>query len=167
MRARAAMQRFSSMEAVFGQRPISSVLAASPIVRMQRSSSATRASRLAFDAFSVLMLGLIAQTNSVCQLFSLHEPVIERYSTRMEKALCPKCKGAGQIPLSDVLLATLIELRRTPGFTASEFIDRFPGVGVTAINNRLEDLRGAGYARRERNGHTWRYYPTRPTKRTI
>lgn len=78
---------------------------------------------------------------------------------------CPKCDGDGRIPLTEALRAMLLELRRTPGFVAADFVDRFPGVGVTAINNRLEDLRNAGYARRERDGHSWRYYPTKPTKK--
>ena len=77
-----------------------------------------------------------------------------------ESIECPKCH-AGRVPMPEILLATLREVRRTPGFKASELLDRFPGVGVTAINNRLEDLRKHGYVRRERAGHAWKYYPTK------
>lgn len=78
----------------------------------------------------------------------------------VDTIVCPTC-NTGRIKLQEVLRDTLAELRRTPGFTAGELHERFPGVGVSAINNRLEDLRAQGFVRRERDGHAWRYYPIR------
>lgn len=77
---------------------------------------------------------------------------------------CPKC-GEGSVPLPESLQETLNEVRRTPGFTAQEMLDRFPGIGVTAINNRLEDLRRIGLVRRQRDSHSWRYYPARKPRK--
>lgn len=75
------------------------------------------------------------------------------------KVTCKTCKGTGQMALSEVLQNTLEELQATPGRTAPEIINRFPGVGVTALNNRLEDLRALGLVERKRHGKRWRYYP--------
>lgn len=66
------------------------------------------------------------------------------------------------MPLNEAhpaLATTLNELKITPGFTASELLDRLPGVAATAINQRLEDLRGLGLVRRERDSRCWRYFP--------
>lgn len=77
----------------------------------------------------------------------------------IDRVKCPKCKGTGMSPMDAMIQATMRALRRSPGRTASDLLPQFPGVGVTAINNRLEKLRALGLVRRERRGHAWAYYP--------
>jgi len=69
---------------------------------------------------------------------------------------CPKCNGSGRVFLPCLLNAVRQRLRG--GRTAPELLDQFPGVGVTALNNRLEKLRALGLVTRKREGRAWRYW---------
>jgi len=51
-----------------------------------------------------------------------------------------------------------VRQRLRGGRTAPELLDQFPGVGVTALNNRLEKLRALGLVTRKREGRAWRYW---------
>lgn len=82
---------------------------------------------------------------------------------------CPKCKGTGEIPLSDVLQATLGAVSIHGPITAPELYqyDDWNGVGISALNNRLEDLRKLGILDRKRSyrnkGFTY-FIPRKQTK---
>lgn len=69
---------------------------------------------------------------------------------------CQKCNGTGQIAMSDELLATLQAVDRR-----SSVEDVIKTIGwkhhPTAINNRLEFLREAGFVTRAREGRQWIY----------
>lgn len=69
---------------------------------------------------------------------------------------CQKCEGTGQVAMSDELLATLQAVGRH-----SSVEDVIKKVGwkhhPTAINNRLEFLRDAGFVTRTREGRAWIY----------
>lgn len=75
------------------------------------------------------------------------------------KVKCDKCGGTGRAELSETLGAMLGQVCGFPGCNAVEHWEGFPTVGVTAINNRLEDLRAFGLVRRERRGKSWVYFP--------
>lgn len=77
--------------------------------------------------------------------------------------ICPQCKGEGEIPLSEVLQCTLGAIDALGGSaTAPQLYEvaGWGGVGVSALNNRLEDLRKAGFVDRKRThgGKGWTYF---------
>lgn len=86
----------------------------------------------------------------------------------MTQTRCPKCNGTGKIPLSDVLQATLGAVSVNGTTTAPELYKYcdWDGVGVTALNNRLEDLWKLGILERKRThgGRGWTYYVPRRKK---
>ena len=74
---------------------------------------------------------------------------------------CPRCRGAGKVPLSEHLLSVLRLLERKSG-TAIELRERAGGdrrwaPTAKAFNNRLEELRGLGLVTREKVGREWVY----------
>ena len=75
-------------------------------------------------------------------------------------AKCPKCNGTGQFPIGSGLLDTLNILKakgpRTATHVHAILDDRF--ITVTAINQRLEDLRKLGLVLRTRKGRQFVYY---------
>jgi len=82
--------------------------------------------------------------------------------TKRPKLPCPKCDGTGKIPLPEPLLETLTFVRaaKNGGVTASEaHAGLYPEsiMGITAFNNRLEELRSIGLVERTRCGKTWKY----------
>ena len=73
--------------------------------------------------------------------------------------VCKKCDGTGTLELSAELYGTFKAVGS--GVTVSEVIKRLGWSGnPTAINNRLEDLRGFGLLTRTRIGRQWRYSKT-------
>lgn len=63
--------------------------------------------------------------------------------------------------MSDELFVTLMVVKSLKSAAAPEVTERIAGcVKVTAVNNRLEDLRAMGYLVRTRNGKSWLYSPT-------
>lgn len=81
---------------------------------------------------------------------------------------CNKCGGCGRVPLSPELKETLKALRADKDWTVAEVFSvlNFPGrkFSITAINNRLEDLRKLGLATRKRNGRGFLYSAKPQTK---
>ena len=74
------------------------------------------------------------------------------------KIVCSQCKGHGQVEAPDWMLDTLKALRKMRGATSPRLAVHFPDLGVTSINNRLEELRRLGRVRRERVGKAYAYY---------
>lgn len=76
------------------------------------------------------------------------------------KVPCPKCVGTGSIPLPKPLQETLRALGRDR-LTPQQVHERIKGhLGVTAVCNRLKQLRGAGFVGREQRGRGWVYFKT-------
>lgn len=79
-----------------------------------------------------------------------------------QNTICPECDGSGKVPLTEVLTATLGAVSALGGSaTAPQLfeIDDWGGVSVTALNNRLEDLRRFGFLDRKhtKGGKGWTY----------
>jgi len=75
------------------------------------------------------------------------------------KVTCPECGGYGEVDMPEPYWQVLGILRAGGGRTAGELAEKIGnGIRVTAVNNRLEWLRAAGFVRREREGRNWRYY---------
>lgn len=73
---------------------------------------------------------------------------------------CPKCIGIGTIPLPFPLRQVLTVLRRNR-MTPREIHSVIHGdIGVTAICNRLEQLRGLGLVDRAEHRRGWVYFKT-------
>ena len=72
---------------------------------------------------------------------------------------CPTCGGRGTTKLEGTLLKTFLEVRRFHSLSAVELhsLPTSEHVSITAINNRLEDLRQLGLLDRIRNGRRWVY----------
>lgn len=71
---------------------------------------------------------------------------------------CPQCNGCGRKPLGDELFSVYASAYNGGQVTAvglSKTVGR--KVSVTAMNNRLEDLRALGLLTRERIGRRWHY----------
>lgn len=67
---------------------------------------------------------------------------------------CRKCRGTGKVRQPH--LETLLErLRKRGGGIAADFATN--GLGITAYNNRLEQLRRLGLVTRKKEGRFWRY----------
>lgn len=79
---------------------------------------------------------------------------------RIPAIVCPKCLGEGEIPLPDMLEETLNAVRKRPGRTATDYA-KGSGVSPNAWNNRLNELFAADLVRRERQSHSWKWYPVR------
>lgn len=80
---------------------------------------------------------------------------------------CPKCDGAGEIPLSFELWQVLRLVRKRRGITAPDVAEALDPRGEfhpSAFNNRLEILRNMGLVKRRRSGKTWFYSITKSTK---
>lgn len=76
---------------------------------------------------------------------------------------CNKCQGTGRHALSDCLWETLQAVRRAKFATAIDLLRAMKWQGaVTALNNRLEDLRELGLLKRERRGKFYFYSPSKP-----
>jgi hypothetical protein len=82
--------------------------------------------------------------------------------TTIPKICCPKCNGSGHVDLYPDLLETLKLVRTLKLPTASAIKPRLTNqqMSVTAVNNRLEDLRKLGLVDRTRQGRQWVYKPT-------
>lgn len=76
------------------------------------------------------------------------------------KMPCPRCEGAGEIPLSDALEDTLASLKEYGPMTAPNLRPLAKGSTLTntAVNNRLEDLRNLGFVERKRSRRGWTYF---------
>lgn len=76
---------------------------------------------------------------------------------------CPTCHGEGRAPLWRTLQETLDLLRARGPLSATQLHEMwqvahpFDRRRVTAINNRLEELRDLGFVERERAGRGWVY----------
>ena len=71
---------------------------------------------------------------------------------------CHHCAGSGQLPLSDEMERTLKVFDDGKPRTPTEVGKALGWKGhCSAINNRLEDLRGHKLLRRERVGREWEY----------
>lgn len=69
---------------------------------------------------------------------------------------CQACGGSGKQSLSDELFSTFQAIGH--GATAETILKKLTDeVGTTAINNRLERLRAAGFLTRTKIGKFWRY----------
>lgn len=74
---------------------------------------------------------------------------------------CHHCKGSGKLPLSDDMMLTLDAMRFLGTARVQEVATAVMWTGhITAINNRLEGLRGLGFLGRAREGRTWVYHTT-------
>lgn len=63
--------------------------------------------------------------------------------------------------MGDEMLETLAVVKRLRSASASQVSsDLVIFANVTAVNNRLEDLRALGFVARTRNGKSWLYTPT-------
>lgn len=71
--------------------------------------------------------------------------------------VCPHCKGVGKVNLPRRLRETLNYVEA--GYsTATEIQTEFlRDIGITAVNNRLEDLRKLGIIKRHKQGKQWIY----------
>ena len=79
--------------------------------------------------------------------------------TRKLEIPCPTCKGEGFIPIGPAHLAVLKCMGSGYKHTAPELHAALrENVSVGAISNRLEDLRGWGFADRERDGGKYLYF---------
>jgi DNA-binding transcriptional ArsR family regulator len=94
---------------------------------------------------------------------------VSRLPTRIPHVSCYRCKGTGSVPMPAHLFAVLLEVRAAGrGITASEVAKQLytlTGLGKTAFNNRLEDLRALGLVNRYRDGKTWVYHLPRIVSR--
>lgn len=76
---------------------------------------------------------------------------------------CPTCRGEGTAPLWETLQQSLDLLRQHGPLTATQLHKLwqrehpYPRRGVTAINNRLEELRELGFVEREQARRGWIY----------
>lgn len=74
------------------------------------------------------------------------------------KVPCWHCNGSGRVLLSDELLETLEALKTRKTASARDlFLTLKLNCHPTAMNNRLEDLRGLGFLTRKRDGKRWLY----------
>ncbi len=73
--------------------------------------------------------------------------------------VCECCKGAGEVPLSDILNDTLYLVRVFGPITAETVMihSRETKTGITAFNGRLEKLRRLELVTREKDGREWFY----------
>jgi len=77
-----------------------------------------------------------------------------RYPRRVK---CPECGGCGTVEMPGIYLEVLEVLGGGESGAVEIAGILGEGVGATAINNRLEKLRGWGLVRRRRDGRSWRY----------
>lgn len=75
---------------------------------------------------------------------------------------CPKCRTVGTVPLPKPLREVLTVLRNSRS-TPREIHEALgnQGIGVTAICNRLEQLRGLGLVDRAPAERGWVYFKTK------
>jgi hypothetical protein len=83
----------------------------------------------------------------------------------INKIKCRRCNGKGKVELDPILSGTLHILRELKSCTALQMFECLErqqnlSINVTALNKRLERLRAAGLARREKKGKTWQYSPS-------
>lgn len=86
--------------------------------------------------------------------------IIARVKTTNPRIQCPRCKGDGHVELDGELLITFNLVKKLLDATALKVhgvVSKNNRVGVSAINNRLEDLRTLGLVSRRRNGRQWIY----------
>lgn len=73
---------------------------------------------------------------------------------------CPTCGGSGRTTLSDTMLKTFRVVKQLRKASAPDVLGKMPDeVSVSAINNRLEDLRKLGLIKRKRVGKLYEYSP--------
>ena len=65
---------------------------------------------------------------------------------------CPECHGKGRVPLPEHLKSTLAAFPKLGFRVADDLTERFPGITINAISNRLQDLHDLGFLTRERYG---------------
>lgn len=72
---------------------------------------------------------------------------------------CSQCDGAGKHQISDELFE-VYAAAQTEAYVTAVMLHKTIGKNftVTAMNNRLEELREHALLTRIRVGHTWRYY---------
>ncbi len=85
-------------------------------------------------------------------------------TTKRPTITCPKCRGLGDVYLGGELWSVLqlfLHSRRLSSVDVMAILklDAHP----TAINNRLEDLRGLGFLERVRSGRRWMYFRNHKT----
>lgn len=71
---------------------------------------------------------------------------------------CLQCIGHGEIPMPLILWQSLQIIRKRPGITTGEIYDKLnkPGVGMTAICNRVRSLERNGFVERDgKRGKNW------------
>jgi hypothetical protein len=74
---------------------------------------------------------------------------------------CQQCKGQGRVELPEHLEQTLQKLRRMKSATALQIGEALAWKSTrSAMNRRLEELRGLGFVKRERIGRDFLYSPT-------
>jgi len=74
---------------------------------------------------------------------------------------CTRCNGTGSHPLSEQLAEVFALFKGARQFSAEEARDELGLEEVTtvgAMNNRLEDLRGAGLLNRTKKSRTYFYH---------
>jgi hypothetical protein len=78
--------------------------------------------------------------------------------------LCPTCGGTGTVKLTPRLLRvlTLVEEGHDTAAKVYAALDGIDDVQKTAINYRLEELRGHGLLGRTQRDHQWIYHRIEP-----
>lgn len=86
---------------------------------------------------------------------------------------CPRCDGSGRVVLNGLLATTLALVSfQSEGVTVSEAWQRnltaWPSskIKITAMNNRLEELRKLGLVDRVRDERAWRYFVVKSKRKT-
>lgn len=72
---------------------------------------------------------------------------------------CQKCHGTGRVEISNELRSVLELVKKNAPVSVFRVYNLLgnPYIGVTAINQRLEDLRKLGFVERERQGKAFFY----------
>ncbi len=82
------------------------------------------------------------------------------------KINCPTCAGTGKTTMGDELHETLVAVRSMRSATSMQLLEQLQRqdrthIGLTACNNRLEELRTLGLLQRHKQGRCWVYTPTK------
>lgn len=74
-----------------------------------------------------------------------------------KKMTCPRCGGSGEIELPLDLLEIFSKISKSGKATARALHADLTGITCSAVNNKLERLRKAGFVTRQRDGRAWYY----------
>jgi len=96
-------------------------------------------------------------------VLTFHRELRAAMKKRTQEIPCNTCKGKGTVGLDGPLASTLALFKRGRRLTAAEIQKNESDVNITAINNRLERLRGYGFLDRQKKGrHQLYFLPPKP-----